>query len=90
MLNGTHSRAPKNATSVINNYVRDWGHQFIYDFDTLKFLLLDVGFMDVVECKILNSDHRALKCLEHVDRHPEGFLELESLIVECKKGPSNS
>lgn len=79
------TRAPKNSVSVINNYVRDWGHQFIYDFETLKFLLLDVGFKDVVECKILNSDHNALKSLEHVDRHPKGFLELESLIVECKK-----
>jgi hypothetical protein len=75
---------------VINNYVRDWGHQFIYDFETLKFLLLDVGFVDVVECKILNSDHDTLESLEHVDRHPDGFLELESLIVECKKDVSKS
>lgn len=83
--NFVHPIAPKNSVSVINNYVRDWGHQFIYDFETLKFLLLDVGFVDIVECKILNSNHDALKDLEHVDRHPDGFLELESLIVECKK-----
>jgi predicted SAM-dependent methyltransferase len=88
--NFLHSRAPKNSVSVINNYVRDWGHQFIYDFETLKFLLLDVGFVDVVECKILNSDHDTLESLEHVDRHPDGFLELESLIVECKKDVSKS
>lgn len=83
--NFVHPIAPKNSVSVINNYVRDWGHQFIYDFETLKFLLLDVGFVDIVECKILNSNHDALRDLEHVDRHPDGFLELESLIVECKK-----
>ena len=83
--NFVRSTAPKNAVSVVNNYVRDWGHQFIYDFETLKILLLEVGFVDVAECKILNSDHVALRGLEHVHRHPDGFLELESLIVECRK-----
>jgi predicted SAM-dependent methyltransferase len=86
--NFVHSKAPHNSVSVINNYVRDWGHQFIYDFETLKFLLSEVGFVDIVQCEILSSAYDSLSNLEHVKRHPDGFLELESLIVECKKDAS--
>lgn len=79
------SSAPSNSVSVINNYVRDWGHKFIYDFDTLKILLSEIGFVEVVQCEISLSRYEQLCNLENIKRHPPGFLELESLTVECKK-----
>jgi len=33
---------------VVNNFMRFWGHQMIYDIDTLKSLLLRVGFQEVI------------------------------------------
>ena len=83
-----HSSAPSNSVSVINNYVRDWGHKFIYDFDTLKVLLSEIGFVDVIQCEISLSEYDQLCNLENVKRHPPGFLKLESMIVECRKIPN--
>jgi predicted SAM-dependent methyltransferase len=67
---------------VFNNFVRQWGHQFIYDRATLRFVLSDAGFVDIKECRIGQSDHAKLRDLETVERMPEGFLELESMILE--------
>jgi predicted SAM-dependent methyltransferase len=70
---------------VINNYVRDWGHVFIYDQDTLYSLLASGGFVDIRPGKLGESDDPNLAGLEFVQRMPEGFLELESLVVEARK-----
>lgn len=37
---------------LINHFVRAWGHQFIYDEQTLGDLLRGVGFTDVVEVRV--------------------------------------
>jgi predicted SAM-dependent methyltransferase len=67
---------------VFNNFVRQWGHQFIYDRATLRFVLNEAGFVDIKECRIGHSDHAKLRDLETVVRMPDGFLELESMIFE--------
>jgi predicted SAM-dependent methyltransferase len=70
---------------VFNNFVRQWGHQFIYDRETLRFVLTDTGFVDVKECRIGESAHPKLRGLETVERMPDGFLELESMILEATR-----
>ena len=70
---------------VFNNFVRQWGHQFIYDRATLRFVLSDAGFVDIKECRIGQSDHAKLRGLETVERMPDGFLELESMILEAMR-----
>jgi predicted SAM-dependent methyltransferase len=70
---------------VFNNFVREWGHQFIYDRETLRFVLADTGFVNIKECRIGESDHAKLRGLETVARMPDGFLELESMILEATR-----
>lgn len=72
-------------TFVINNYVRDWGHLFIYDFAVLKGALEKTGFKDIEKQIINRSKNPVLENLENESRMPAGFLNLESLIVEASK-----
>ena len=70
--------APKPSSAfVINNFVRAWGHQFIFDEPTLRGAFAAAGFVDIVSCP--------LSVLENESRMPEGFLRLETLTLEAKK-----
>lgn len=73
------------ALFVVNNYVRDWGHQFIYDERCLRAALIRAGFVDVESRRLNESSDPALQGLENLDRMPEGFLALESLTLEARK-----
>lgn len=70
---------------VLNNYVRDWGHQFIYDRRTLARALELAGFADVSYHELGESTDPHLRGLEYVDRMPPGFLALESMTLEAVK-----
>jgi predicted SAM-dependent methyltransferase len=70
---------------VINNFVRDWGHQFIYDQKTLRLSFAMAGFKDVRHCSVGESANEELNDLENTSRMPLGFLSLESLILEGTK-----
>jgi predicted SAM-dependent methyltransferase len=72
-------------TMVINNFVRAWGHVFIYDEKTLTRSLGLSGFVDVVACKINASQDEHLAGLENDQRMPAGFLQLETLTLEARK-----
>lgn len=72
-------------TFVINNFVRDWGHKFVYDAKTLHRALRDTGFTAPVVCEINTSSHEALRGLEHLERMPEGFLQLETMVFEATR-----
>lgn len=73
------------APYVINNFVRDWGHQFIYDEHTLTRQFEAAGFREMRSWPIGESDHPALRGLECEIRMPPGFLRLESLTIEATK-----
>lgn len=78
--------APNHSVAFhINNFVRDWGHQFIYDEATLRLALETAGFVDITTCPIQQSPHAPLRGLEHERRMPPGFVALESMIVEAMK-----
>jgi predicted SAM-dependent methyltransferase len=85
----TDGVAPPAEVFVINNFMRDWGHQFIYDRRTLRYALLRAGFENITQCQIGESRLDALKGLEHETRLPDGFLRLETITMEGST-PSSS
>ena len=69
-------------TFVINNFVRDWGHTFIYDEKILRFSLEKAGFKEITKFELNESEDEILRNLENERRLPEGFLSLESFTLE--------
>ena len=81
--------APRPLPSLVfNNFVRNWGHTFIYDEETLHLALEGAGFADIKACRIGESEHEKLRNLETIDRMPPGFLALESMIMEATRRPT--
>ena len=70
---------------TFNNYVRNWGHQFIYDRPALTTSLLAAGFENVTEHSILESNVPELSNLEIPSRMQPGFLQLETMTFEAQK-----
>jgi predicted SAM-dependent methyltransferase len=73
------------AIFTINNYVRDWGHKFIYDKNTLQACLQAAGFVQVEEFLIRQSHDPVLENLEADWRMNPGFLQLETMTFEAVK-----
>jgi len=76
---------PDDPTFVINNFFRDWGHQFIYSELTLRRSLKNSGFIEITKCKLNESLSPEFIGLENESRMPEGFLELETMTFEATK-----
>lgn len=72
-------------TFVINNFVRDWGHQFIYDEKTLRLSMVKAGFSSIVRCNLNESGDDLLRNLENEKRLPKDFLRLETFTLEGVK-----
>ena len=72
-------------TFVINNFVRDWGHQFIYDEKALRASLQRAGFHEITRCNLNESRFEEFRNLENEKKEPEGFLRLESFTLEGTK-----
>jgi predicted SAM-dependent methyltransferase len=72
-------------TFVINDFVRNWGHTFIYDEKVLRVSLEKVGFQEITRCDLNASEDEVLRNLENEKKIPEGFLRLESLTLEGTK-----
>jgi predicted SAM-dependent methyltransferase len=68
---------------VINNSVRDWGHQFIYDDKAMRHALVAAGFSGLVRCPIMKSRIEDLCGLENEARTPPGLLALETMVFEA-------
>ena len=73
------------ATFVINNFVREWGHTFIYDEELLRLSLEKSGFSAIVKCELNESEDEVLQNLENEERQPPGFLRLETITLEGTK-----
>lgn len=82
-----HNRMPEpfSATHLVNHFVRAWGHQFIYDHDTLSELLSNAGFQEIAPRALSESPVSELNGLAKTDRMPQGLLEMESLTLEARK-----
>jgi SAM-dependent methyltransferase len=87
-LNSEDSEIPgsdaANPVYTLNRVMHDWGHQFIYDEETLTTLLIDAGFVSVTRCKHAVSEHASL---QDVDRHQEEvgdrFNDIDTMILEA-------
>lgn len=77
-------------TFAINNFVRAWGHTFIYDEKTLRGSLENAGFGDITAWELNASSDPELANLEQEDRLPSGFLRLETLTLEATKASCSS
>lgn len=78
--------APQPAASfAINNFVRAWGHRFIYDEETLRQALQNAGFGGIVRCELGESSHEALRNLENESRLPNGFLRFQTMTLEATR-----
>jgi predicted SAM-dependent methyltransferase len=73
------------AAFAVNNFVRAWGHLFIYDTETLEGALRAAGFARPRRCRPMESEHETLRRLENAGRLPEGFLELETMVYEARR-----
>ena len=80
------NQMPAEDVYVINNFFKDWGHQFIHDYKSLSFLFTSAGFGKVDKCALMESDDAILRNLEqHGKEIGAKFNELESIIVEAEK-----
>jgi predicted SAM-dependent methyltransferase len=71
---------------VLNNFLRDWGHEFVYDTQTLRHALETAGFVDVEEHRVGESDDPRLAGLEgHLGEAPE-LNEYETIVLEARRG----
>lgn len=73
---------------VFNNYVRAWGHKFIYNRETLERSLLAAGFTNITEHRIAESQDPLFQNLEVPTRMKPGYLQLESFTLEAEKIPN--
>jgi predicted SAM-dependent methyltransferase len=70
---------------VINNFMRGFGHKFIYNEKVLHYSLEKVGFSEITKCDLNDSEDEELRGLENESRMPGGFLRLESIVLEGTK-----
>jgi predicted SAM-dependent methyltransferase len=70
---------------VLNNFLRDWGHEFVYDRDTLRHALSSAGFVDAEELAVGESRDPRLAGLErHLSEAPE-FNAYETIVLEARR-----
>jgi predicted SAM-dependent methyltransferase len=80
---------------VINNLFRNWGHKFIYDFDTLADSFQRAGFINIVRMfegksddkNLMNIEQHGLKDIGQKDKLSENkkFRNFESFFAEAQK-----
>jgi predicted SAM-dependent methyltransferase len=70
---------------VVNNFFRDWGHEFIYDRQTLRHALESVGFADVEEWPVGESGDPQLTRLERHMRSAAEFNAFETMVLEARR-----
>jgi predicted SAM-dependent methyltransferase len=82
---------PRQEIFVINNNFRAWGHKFIYDYDTLNYVMSKIGFIEIKRYSIRESDDENLRGLEchDINYEPPSIREIDlskvRLIIEGKK-----
>ena len=66
---------PETPCQMVNEGLRLWGHQFVYDFSELKWILEDAGFEEVKQVIWHESTTPALRKLECRPFHGDIILE---------------
>lgn len=73
-----------NECFVLNNAVRNWGHKFLYDEQTLKLALERAGFTDVVRWGVCKSTDPVFQNLESFGPGYEAKV-YETIVMEARK-----
>lgn len=68
----------------INKAFRGWGHQFLYNEQTLRAALRDAGFADVAAHTYGGSDHPELRGLEHHETYADTPEVPHVIILEAR------
>lgn len=76
---GDVSWEPGSPCAMVNEGLRSWGHQYVYDEHDLKGLMEEAGFVNIRRMPWRQSDHEALRGLECRPYH-------EDIILEGSKG----
>lgn len=75
--------AVRSPTILFNDFVREWGHRFIYDRALLAELMQKAGFSSVRSCNVGESSHATLAGLEqHGHAISDAHNELQTMILE--------
>jgi predicted SAM-dependent methyltransferase len=85
-LEGFSVKEPERPLFVMNMYFHLWGHQFLYDQQTLRSALESVGFRDVRFLRHGESDDPELRNVErHIDVVGSDIDKYVTMIVEGRK-----
>jgi predicted SAM-dependent methyltransferase len=70
---------------VLNNAMRNWGHTFLYDAETLALALADAGFTGVVRRGLGESEHADLRGVESHGRAvaDQRSVRFETMVLEA-------
>ena len=66
---------PTTLCSMVNEGMRSWGHQYLYDEEELALLLSQAGFSDLKRAEWGNSEHLQLRGLETRPYHGDIIIE---------------
>lgn len=84
--NAERSGLPASSVFTVNYFHTAWGHQIIYDQETLSGLLEEVGFKEVCPCEVGQSSHAPLCNVEqHFKSFTYEFNLLETMILEARR-----
>jgi hypothetical protein len=77
---------------VLNNAFRSWGHQFLFDEETLRAILAEVGFTGLRRYAVGESDDPELRGLETHGRAvgSEAMNAFETMVLEAERPASFS
>jgi predicted SAM-dependent methyltransferase len=70
---------PNSSCNLMNEGMRSWGHQYLYDQSELIAILHEAGFSSPTLCKHQDSSHDGLKNLECRPFHQELIIEAYKL-----------
>jgi predicted SAM-dependent methyltransferase len=73
---------------LLNNFMRAWGHCFVYDRTALRDVLTAAGFRDLMEYEPGNSEDKNLANLEcHHLNIGKDNNQFETMVIEGRKPP---
>jgi predicted SAM-dependent methyltransferase len=70
---------------VVNNMMRNFGHEFVYDGQTLRHALETAGFVEIEDCPVGESRTPELRGLERHMRSASEFNAYETLVLEARR-----
>ena len=77
----------KSPCFVLNNEAREWGHEFLYDRETLAGALEAAGFVDLADFESGESDDEVFRGIESHGSvvGNEEMNRFETMVIEARK-----